>query len=274
MNHGPARRPEFASRAEPGADAGDTNRTAGYLAPRGEHWVGLSTVPSRGSGRPLGMFDTAALAGADQTRSADRPPADAPDRGRPTREAWTILHATSHGGALRAGIKRARLIGRPPMCQVRGARRVKLGQRSMQRLTVVPWWVGIKRARLIGRLPMCQVPGARRAKLGQYPMQRLTVAPWWVGIERARVIRRRPVHQVLSARRAKLGQHSMQRPTVAPPSASRGTADTARDNTLVYNWLPGSTPPPALVRFAAQAFKGRGRGFVASTDNTPCNVLW
>jgi hypothetical protein len=170
-----------------------------------------------------------------------------------------------------AGFERTRLIRRLPVNQVWGARRAKLGQHSMQRLTVVPWWAGIERVRLIRRRPAHQVRGARRAKRGQYSIQRLTVAPWWVGIKQARLIRRLPVHQVRRAQRAKLGRYPMQRLTVARPPASRGTADTARDNTLM---LLGSPPPPALVRFAAQALKGRERRFVASTDNTPCNVLW
>jgi hypothetical protein len=131
--------------------------------------------------------------GGEKTGSGDQAAAGAQGPGRPTPEARTTFHATSHDGPL---------VG------------------------------GDQRARLIGRLPMCQVRGTQGAKLRHYPMQRLTVAPWWVGIKRARLIRRLPVHQVRGARRAKPRQDPIQRLTAARPSASRGTADTARDNTL------------------------------------------
>jgi hypothetical protein len=59
---------------------------------------------------------------------------------------------------------------------------------------LAPWWAATKRAQLTKRLPMHQGEDAQRAKLGQHSMQRLTVVPWWAGIKWARAIRRRPVH--------------------------------------------------------------------------------
>jgi hypothetical protein len=157
-----------------------------------------------------------ALAGGDRARVAAQAAPDVPAPDRPTRETRTTPHATSHGGALVGGDQRGAADQTPAGAPVRGGptreARTTLHATSFGGAPVG----GIKRARLVRRRRVHQVRDARRARLGQHPMQRLTVMPWRTGIEPTRLIRRRPVHEVRGARRARLGQHPMQRPTVVP----------------------------------------------------------